>query len=233
MDLRVVSIGTLATNDLWNEEALVRTGHATTTLVRAGDLALLIDPGLPGQVLDARLRERTGRGLDSITHVFMTSFQADTTRGLEALTHATWWIAERERETVGVALATRLKAGVGLEDGHNAGYDAGHDTETLERLVAILHRCQPAPDSLADKVDLFPLPGVSAGTTGVLLAGRETTLICGDAIATIDHLEAGRVLPTCEDQDAARESFQEAIEIADILVLGRDNLVVNPTRRPF
>jgi len=225
MDLRVVSIGTLASNDLWNEEAEVRTGHATTTLVRAGDLSLLVDPGLPGQVLEARLRERTGRGLTSITHVFLTSFQHDTARGLDALTHATWWISERERETVGVALAGRLKAGIGLED--------DGDTHTLERLVAILHRCEPAPDSLATHVDLFPLPGVTSGTTGLLLAGRETTLICGDAVPTIDHLERGRVLPTCEDQDAAKESFQEAVEIADVLVLGRDNLVVNPTRRPF
>jgi hypothetical protein len=31
----------------------------------------------------------------------------------------------------------------------------------------------------------------------------------------------------------ARESFGEALEIADYLVLGRDNLAPSPVRRPF
>ena len=32
------------------------------------------------------------------------------------------------------------------------------------------------------------------------------------------------------DLEKARESFKEAVEIADFLVLGRDNLVTNPIR---
>jgi hypothetical protein len=31
----------------------------------------------------------------------------------------------------------------------------------------------------------------------------------------------------------AQESFAEAIQIADILIPGRDNVTVNPIRRPF
>ena len=59
------------------------------------------------------------------------------------------------------------------------------------------------------------------------------TLITGDAIPTIEHLEAGRVLQDAADVDRARESFAEAIEIADMFVLGRDNVAINPMRRPF
>ena len=58
-----------------------------------------------------------------------------------------------------------------------------------------------------------------------------TTVICGDAIPTVEHLEAGRMHTPCHDLDQARESFSEAVEIADLLVLGRDNMVVNPIRR--
>jgi hypothetical protein len=35
MDYRVISIGTLAANELWNETGPVRTGHATSTNLAA------------------------------------------------------------------------------------------------------------------------------------------------------------------------------------------------------
>ncbi|MFO0835102.1 MAG: hypothetical protein U0638_09040 [Phycisphaerales bacterium] len=49
----------------------------------------------------------------------------------------------------------------------------------------------------------------------------------------MEHLQQGQVLPNCADYDKAKESFQEAVEIADFLILGRDNIVANPTRRAF
>ena len=70
MDVRIISIGTLSRNRLWNEFDAVRTPHATTTLVRArGDRAILVDPGLPAAVLGVRLNERTGLRPDQITAV--------------------------------------------------------------------------------------------------------------------------------------------------------------------
>jgi len=62
---------------------------------------------------------------------------------------------------------------------------------------------------------------------------RLTILICGDAVATVEHLEEGKVLPDCVDIELAQESFREAIEIADQLILGRDNIVGNPMRGVF
>ncbi len=58
-------------------------------------------------------------------------------------------------------------------------------------------------------------------------------LICGDAIATSEHLEKGKVLPNCHNVEHAQSSFTEAIEIADVFILGRDNIIVNPLRKPF
>ena len=80
-------------------------------------------------------------------------------------------------------------------------------------------------------VDLFPLPGVTPGMCGLLVAEpNRTTVICGDAIPTLEHYEQGKVLKHAADATAAMESFKEAIEIADVLVLGRDNIVFNQGR---
>lgn len=226
LDYRIISIGTLAAHPLWGERGAVRTAHATTTLVRSGDRAILVDPSLPGEILDARLRERCGFGCERITHVFLTLFRPDLRRGLRSLDHATWWLSEAEREAVGATLVAAF--GQARDEG-----EADH-AGMLREEIALLRRCEPAPDKLAPQVDLFPLPGYTPGLAGLLLAApRCTVLICGDAIPTMEHLEQGQVLADCYSLDQARESFGEAIEIADLLILGRDDLAVNPMRRPF
>ncbi|MCR9075788.1 MAG: hypothetical protein NXI07_07100, partial [bacterium] len=77
LDFRIISIGTLAANPLWDERSPVRTGHATTTLVRSGDMTLIVDPGLPAPALKARLHERSGLKPEQITHVYLTSFHPE------------------------------------------------------------------------------------------------------------------------------------------------------------
>ncbi len=223
MRIRVISIGTLAANALWGETQPVRTGHATTALVETEELRLLVDPGLPAPALVARLGERANLTPDKITHVFLTCFKPDTCRALEAFPQAKWLISERERETIGVNLVEQVKRAHEAEDEELR--------DALGRDVALLQHCRSAPDSLAPGVDLFPLPGVTPGLTGLLLSeANSTTLICGDAIATLEHLERGSVVKNCYDIKQAQESFREAIEIADVLILGRDNLTINPTR---
>src|SRR4051812_48745944 len=234
MDFKVISIGSLAAHPLWGERAPVRTGHATTTLITSGDKKILVDPGLPEQALLARLSERANIKPSEITHVFLTSFLPDTRRAITAFDSATWWVSNDEREALGTIIATKLKELVqrGSEFGGGGG---GADLRAaLENDIAILKRCQPPPENLAERVDLFPMPGVTPGLCGLLLSGpRHTTVICGDGIPTIEHLEQGQVLPMAADIQKARQSFEEALEVADLLVLGRDNIVVNPTHRPF
>ncbi len=227
MDVRVISIGTLSANSLWGERAAVRTGHATTTLIVSGAAKLLVNPGLPAPALAARLAERANLLPEEITHVFLTSFHPDLRRGLAAFEEAEWLIHEDEREGVGIPMAARLKQLAG-------GGEDGGVRRAMEQDIALLQRCAAAADEVVDGVSLFPLPGVTPGTCGLLLEqARHTTLVCGDAIPTIEHLEQGKVLPSAVDVDKARQSFEEAVEIADLLVLGRDNMVVNPTKRAF
>ncbi|TVQ63097.1 MAG: hypothetical protein EA379_04355 [Phycisphaerales bacterium] len=226
IDVRVISIGTLAEHPLWGERTPVRTGHATTTLIHAGQRVILVDPGLPQQALIPRLYERANIGPNAVTDVFLTCFRPDVRRALRAFDRANWWIHDTEREMIGTPLIQKL---------HEA-LDTGDEelSETLEREVEVMRRCNAAPDNLAPHIDIFPLPGVTPGMCGLLIAlPRMTLLICGDAVPTVEHLEEGKVLPDCADVDRARASFAEAVEIADMLVLGRDNIVVNPTKRPF
>lgn len=233
MDLRIISIGALSAHPLRGERAPVRTGHGTTTLITCDKKRILVDPGLPPNLLAPRLEERAGLKPADITHVFLTSFSPELRRGLLAFEHAVWWISSEEREQIGAAMVAKL---------HEAAEEADQSLrEALELEVAILRRCEPAPDSLATerggsggKVDLFPLPGVTPGLTGLLVsAPRMGVLVCGDAIPTAEHLEEGKVLQNVADVEKAQTSFTEAIEVADMLILGRDNLAVNPTKRPF
>jgi glyoxylase-like metal-dependent hydrolase (beta-lactamase superfamily II) len=139
-------------------------------------------------------------------------------RGILAFERAEWLVAEREREAIGVQLIEKIR------EAHEARDE--DLVKTIAQEVAIVERCRAAPDKLAPGVDLFPMHGVTPGLTGLLLPGRGmTTLIAGDAVATVEHLGAGQVLTPCFDLEAARESFAEAIEIADWIVCGRDNLV--------
>jgi len=234
MDIRVISIGAMPCNELWGERVPVRTGHATTTLIRSQDATIIVDPGLPATALKARLGERAAITPDQVTHVFLTSFNPEARRALPLFDAAEWLIAAPEREAVGIPLASDLKhlAESGLLD--NPEEEDQALVQAIENEIAILQRCHPAPDRLAPGVDLFPLPGVTRGMTGLLIPSpRGDLLITGDAIPSREHLEMGRAPARCEDLEAAKASLIEAIEIADAIIPGRDNLIANITRTQF
>ncbi len=222
--LKIISIGAMSAHPLWSEKGDVRAAHTTTSLVVSGDAVILVDPSLPPQILLPRLSERTGKGADSVTHVFLTSFHPLRRRGLAAFANATIWIGELEQKGVRAQLREKLEQARAEEDAEL--------TRMLREELEILNACEVAPDQLAEGVDLFPLPGVSIGSNGLLLPTPATTiLIAGDAVATAELLEQVRVISPCFDSQQALESLKEAIEIADMIVPGRDNLINNPSRR--
>ena len=223
MDYRIISIGALSVHELWEHQGPARTAHATTTLVRSGDRRILVDPGLPPQVIAARLSERCGLLPEDISDVFLTNFRPAHRWGLPAFPNARWLISEAERESIGQSLVQR--------------FQEEEDTSVqamLQEDIAILKRFEAAPDKIAPHVDLFPLPGYTPGTCGLLLAfpsGGPTIVIAGDAVATLEHLEQGRIPRGAYNVEQAQESFREVIEIADVIVPSHDNVLLNPTRR--
>ncbi|MAX25941.1 MAG: hypothetical protein CMJ19_15695 [Phycisphaeraceae bacterium] len=224
MDYRIISIGALSRHELWNEAGATRSAHSTCTLIRSEKQVILVDPGLPAQVIGARLAERAGIALKDVTDVFLTNFRPAHRWGLVGLEHANWYICEAEREAIGRHLIEQFQ----LEEEESDGW------EILKRDIELLKKFKSAPDQLARGVDLFPSYGFTPGTCGLLLAlPGHTVVIAGDAIATQEHLEQGRVLRGAYDAQAAMDSMMEIVEIADLIIPGHDNIQVNRSRRQY
>ena len=222
LEFAVVSIGTLSSNPFWNEPPGLRTPHATTTFIRDGERAILVDPSLPAVALVSRLNERTGLTCERITDVFCTTLRPTHRRSIMAFEKARWWAPEAEL----IAYARQLEL---LAESARRLEDIPEQAVAADR--RLMERFEPAPDRLTERVHLFPLPGPSVGSAGLLLAGASrTVLIAGDAALTADHVLNGRVWDGCADTVAAMESLQEVLEIADLIVCGHDNLIPSPVR---
>ena len=218
VDYTVISIGAMGANRLWGESAPVRTSHATSTLVIDGDRRILVDPSLPPAALAARFNERTGRGIDSVTDVFCTTLRPVHRRSIEAFADARWWACEAEIEAYARHLESMSESADRLEDDQVAAIEADR---------ALVRRFQAAPDQFGPQTSLFPLHGASPGSAGLLLTPATTTvLIAGDAIITGGHFLAGQIWQGCHDTEAAQESFRDAMEIADVIIPGHDNVML-------
>ncbi|MFQ5491394.1 MAG: hypothetical protein ACE5GE_11800 [Phycisphaerae bacterium] len=218
--LDVISIGSLSCNPFWNETGPVRPAHATTTLIREGAATILVDPSLPPEMLAARLHERTGLKPEQIKTVFLTSFRPVHRRGLELFAAADWLIADQELQAVIDSLSAAVDdLGVGQEVGVSA-------PEEIERELALARRAKAAPDRLTPSVQLFPSPGATVGSAGLIVSGLKTTVVAGDAVLTSDHFEHSRVFERSADPAQARRSFADIVEVADLIVPGHDNLIV-------
>jgi glyoxylase-like metal-dependent hydrolase (beta-lactamase superfamily II) len=204
---------------LWNESEPLRTAHATTSLIRAPKRLIVVDPGLPGVALNARLRERTGISADQIDTVFLTNFRPAHRAGLSIFTAAQVLMHETEKAAAQADLSNLLQQAPPDDE----------DRQHIESELRLLESIESADDHLAPGVDLFPLFGYTPGTCGLIIVAPTTTLmIAGDAVPTQDHFLAGQVLPDAQDIAAAQESMREVYEIADLIVPGHDNLFLNP-----
>jgi glyoxylase-like metal-dependent hydrolase (beta-lactamase superfamily II) len=215
----IISIGALGRNRLWNESEVVRTAHATTTLIRTGKQNLLVDPGLPAPALGARLFERTGLRPEQIDTVFLTCFLPAHRAGLSLFANSKLRMQELEIR------AARTQ----LEELLDRAEKNDPDRAPIRQELSMLDSIEPADDSLMKQVDLFPLFGYTPGSTGLILAmPTMTVLLAGGAVATQEHFLAGQVLQEAFDLEASKQSLQEIYEIADLVIPGYDNLFVNP-----
>ena len=215
----IISIGTLSRNRLWNETKPVRTPHATCTLIRSGRQNILVDPGLPGPAMSARLFERTSLSPDQIDVIFLTNFRPAHRAGLDIFSRAKIFIHEVEQQ------ATRQHLERLYQEAPEEDIDRGYIRQELK----LLNSLTAADDRVADQLDLFPLPGYTPGTCGLLIKIPMTSvLLAGDAVPTQDHFLAGQVLPDSYDIQAAQESLREVYEIADLIIPGHDNVFLNP-----
>ena len=218
----IISIGTLSRNRLWGETAPRRAAHATTTLIRDGNTTILVDPGLPIDVLAQRLDERTGLRPEQIEVVFLTTFRPVHRRGLAGFSKAAWLMHAPEIEAMRAHL-DQLAAGA---DHAHDGCEHGHSevADLVRQEGELLGRFRPAGERLSRQVHLYPLVGASPGSAGLLVAeAARTTIVAGDAVLTREHFDAAQVYEQAYDIEAAQESFRELLEVADAVVPGHDN----------
>jgi len=228
LSFTVISIGALSRNRFWNENEPQRLAHSTTTLVRDGNTTILVDPGLPEQALAQRLDERTGLKPEQIDAVFLTSFRPVHRRGLGLFARATWMMYEPEIAAVREHL-DQLSASVRQAERSSGGaLDQPGEREVADLIAqerAILDRVSPAGDKPTRRAHLFPSAGVTPGSAGLLLTETSRTVaILGDAVISREYFEAGRVYEQAFDLEAAQASFRDAMEIADLIVPGHDNV---------
>lgn len=222
VEYHVVSIGALSRNRFWNESQARRAAHATTTFLREGNTTILVDPGLPAELLGHRLDERTGLRPDQIDIVFLTTFRPVHRRGLAMFEKATWLMHEPEIDAIRNHLGEMTER-------------ARTQPEEIMKLVqeerALLERIRPAPEKLTPSVHLFPAAGVTPGLAALLLpTATRTIVVAGDAVVTRDYYQAGRVFEQAADVQAAQEAFSEIIEIADEIIPGHDNVFIAGAR---
>ncbi len=222
MDYCVISIGALSHNRLWGENAAVRTAHATTTLIQEGNRKILVDPSLPTPALTARLNERTGLTPGDITDVFCTTLRPVHRRSITALSNAKWWTSQQEL----VSYRDHLDA---LLD--SASILAVEDARQIEDELKLLERFEPAPEKFSPQLHLYPLPGASVGSAGLLLTPATSTIIvAGDAALTSQHVLRGQIWQRCADTEMAMESLKDLLELADVIIPGHDNIMLSPQR---
>jgi glyoxylase-like metal-dependent hydrolase (beta-lactamase superfamily II) len=223
IEYTIISIGAMGANRLWGETTPVRTAHATTTLITDGDRLILVDPGLPATALGARVNERTGKTLADVTDVFCTTLRPAHRRGLESLTHATWWASSLELQTYSAGMADRQNAAERL---------SSEDAKLHELELELLDRFKEAEDDFSAQISLYPLHGPSPGCTGLLLTPpTQTILIASDAAITAEHVQRGQVWVGCHDTEEALQTLSDLLEVADIIICGHDNLTFAP--RPW
>jgi len=216
----VVSIGTLSHNRLWGEGGPVRTAHATTTYIDDGRRRILVDPSLPAGALAARFNERTGKTIADVTDVFCTTLRPVHRHSIEAFRDATWWVNEVELQRYHSHLEGLLGSAGRLSD---------IDARAAEADLKLLERFRPAPEKFGPQISLYPLEGPSAGSAGLLLTPPVMTIaIAGDAALTEEHIRRGQVWQGSGDAEAAGQSLQDLLEIADVIVPGHGNITIAP-----
>jgi glyoxylase-like metal-dependent hydrolase (beta-lactamase superfamily II) len=217
--VEIISVGTLSRNRFWNEQGEVRASHATTSLIRDDTTSVIVDPSLPGELLSHRLDERVGLKPEQVEVVFLTNFRPIHRRGIHLFDHATWLMSAEELD----AMHSHLNDVSAAADARGEPVD-----ELVEQELALLGRFEPAPEKISSDIHLFPSPGVTPGSTSLLgLTANRTLAVTGDSIINQDYFAHRRVFEQHSNAEAAVQAMAELMEIADIIVPGHGDWILN------
>jgi glyoxylase-like metal-dependent hydrolase (beta-lactamase superfamily II) len=192
----IIVIGNLSRNRYWGESDAepLRSTLCTTSLLRAGDSALLVDPAIEdADWMAEELDRRTGLKLADIDAAFVTHEHGDHRAGLEHLSDAKWLAAPEVAATI------------------NASGEQSRELEGIEGEV------------LAG-VRIIHTPGHTATHHSLLVeSGGARVLISGDAVMTRDFWMHRQGYFNSADFETAARTIETLRDAADIVVPGHDN----------
>jgi glyoxylase-like metal-dependent hydrolase (beta-lactamase superfamily II) len=206
-EYHVLTIGQFSRNVFWGESETqaYRDAICTSTLVRDGARAIVVDPSLPPDQMAKTLYNRSGLRPDAIGAVFITHAHGDHFVGIECFPDAKWYMSATE--------LARLRVG-----------ENGRDRELARRIL-------PAEPDFVRGVDLLALPGHTDGTTALLFDSADGRVaVCGDAVMTRDFFRARRGYFNSMDFESAKASIERLAAAADIIVPGHDNYFIGERR---
>jgi glyoxylase-like metal-dependent hydrolase (beta-lactamase superfamily II) len=196
----IVTIGNLSRNRYWGESDAqgVRSAICTCTVIQGDGFRLIVDPSLAkAEEMTAELDRRTGLKLRDIDTVFVTHEHGDHWVGLAHFAEARWLAAPE----VAAAL---------------------NKTNKLPKPV------EAATGRLFDAVAILATPGhtMSHHSLRFDCEGR-SVVIAGDAVATRDFWRERRGYFNCVDFDLSARSMDKIAGLADLVVPGHDNFILN------
>ena len=200
----ILTIGHLSRNKFWGErnDTAYRAPLATSALLLGEGQVIVTDPSLPAAGMRAALLDAAGLAPEDVTLVFSTHNHLDHHVDPLCFPNARWFLPQVD--------LTYLHE---HWDEHKRSFP-GDDWETVQR-------CEAAPEELAPGLKLLPLPGHTAGTSGLLFCAPEgRVLLTGDAVMTREFYKAGEPYFFGWDNDQARQTILSLRGRADVIIPG-------------
>jgi glyoxylase-like metal-dependent hydrolase (beta-lactamase superfamily II) len=196
----VVTIGNLSRNRYWgeSEEKSLHSVICTTTVITGKNFHVVVDPSLADtKAMAEELKRRTGLTPDDIDVAFVTHEHGDHHCGLPGFPKAKW-------------LATAQAAA------------------EINRTSKYQKNVEVVGSTIFDVIDVVTTPGHTPGTAGLRFDYKGLSVfVAGDAIATKDFWDEGRIYFKALDVEVAKQSYKKIGSISNIIVPGHDNYFVN------
>lgn len=213
-----ITLGHLSRNKFWGESDIAQYHSvvATTTLVQADGLNILVDPTLPVEQTEELLRLHAGLGREDIDIVYATHYHADHRIDADCYPNAKLYMSEATLADIQIAME-EVKQGRGVP-----------------QFVVGLEDFRAAPEQLAPGVQLYALPGHTDGNTGLMLDAPEgKVLLSGDTIMGEEYFCAGEGYWFNTSAEKTHLSIVLAAQHADVVVPGHGDWFLTKGRSAF
>lgn len=215
---KTITLGHLSRNKFWGESdaAQYHSVVATTTLVQADGINILVDPTLPVEQTEELLQRHAGLGREDIDIVYATHYHADHRIDADCYPNAKLYMSEATLEDTKIAIE-EVRRGRGIP-----------------QFVVGLENFHAAPEQLAPGVQLYALPGHTDGNTGLMLDAPEgKVLLTGDTVMGEEYFCAGEGYWFNTSVKKTRASIEMAVHDATIVVPGHGDWFLTEGRSEF